>query len=453
MLLYLTSAIYVFRKFYPLIEITPEYEAVLAAIARKDPFVFISGRAGTGKTTLVNYLRNEIQEQVAVVAPTGVAALQVRGMTIHSFFRFPPRLIFPEDDIKKLKDRRLYNKLGVLIIDEISMVRADMIDAIDMFLRVNGPREGRPFGGVQVIFVGDLFQLPPVVRQEEMEVLRERGYEAAYFFNAQILHRTEMTCIELQKIFRQKDKAFTDLLNQVRMNQGVESALQIINDCCYRPLNGGGDNQAITLTTTNQRADSINSKEMRLLDTETRIYKGKIDGKFNIDERNLPSPLDLTLKLGARVMFTANDRNIPRRWMNGSLGKVIQFESDAITVELDVGISQNSRTRHLVEVPIYSWESYQYEFDEKESQIKPVVNGKFEQFPLMLAWAVTIHKSQGKTLEKVRVDLSGGTFAPGQVYVSLSRCTTLEGIELQQPIRTSDIRTDSKVKDFYKKLN
>lgn len=434
-----------------MIEITPEYEAVMAAIARKDPFVFISGRAGTGKTTLVNYLRNHIQDQVAVVAPTGVAALQVKGMTIHSFFRFPPRLIFPEDDIKKLKDRRLYNKLSVLIIDEISMVRADMIDAIDMFLRINGPREGRPFGGVQLIFVGDLFQLPPVVRPEEMEVLRERGYDAAFFFNAKILHRTDMTCIELQKIFRQKDKTFTDLLNHIRINQGAQNAIQIINETCYRPE--GSNRQAITLTTTNQRADSMNAKEMRLLDTETKIYKGKIDGKFNVDERNLPSPLDLTLKLGARVMFTANDRNIPRRWMNGTLGKVIQFGSDSITVEIDMPFSEKSKTRHLVEVPIFSWESYQYEFDEKEKQIKPVVNGKFEQFPLMLAWAVTIHKSQGKTLERVNVDLSGGTFAPGQVYVALSRCTTLEGIELEQPIRISDIKTDQQVKSFYQKLH
>ena len=432
-----------------MIEITPEYEAVLTAISRKDPFIFISGRAGTGKTTLVNYLRNELKEQVAVVAPTGVAALQVRGVTIHSFFRFPPRLIFPENDIKKLKDRRLYNKLGILIIDEISMVRADMIDAIDMFLRVNGPREGKPFGGIQVIFVGDLFQLPPVVRHEEMEVLRERGYDAAYFFNAQVLHRSELTYIELMKIFRQKDKAFTDLLNQIRMNQGAETALKMINDACFHP-GMSGDQQAITLTTTNQRADSMNTKEMRGLDTETRVYKGRVDGKFNIDERNLPSPLDLTLKLGARVMFTANDRNMPRRWMNGTLGKVVQFETESITVELDP--ASGSRMRHLVEVPIFAWESYQYEFDEKENQIKPVVNGKFEQFPLMLAWAVTIHKSQGKTLEKVKVDLSGGTFAPGQVYVALSRCTTLEGIELLQPIRTNDVRTDAHVKDFYRRL-
>ena len=190
---------------------------------------------------------------------------------------------------------------------------------------------------------------------------------------------------------------------------------------------------------------------MRLLDTETKIYKGRVDGKFNIDERNLPSPLDLTLKLGARVMFTANDRNIPRRWMNGSLGKVVHFDTETIRVELD-SQKDAGNTRHLVEVPIFAWESYQYEFDEKEQQIKPVVNGKYEQFPLMLAWAVTIHKSQGKTLEKVKVDLTGGSFAPGQLYVALSRCTTLEGIELLQAIKNNDVRTDAHVIEFYRKL-
>jgi len=433
-----------------LIEITPEYELVLKAISRGDSYIFISGRAGTGKTTLVNYLRSQLTEQVVVVAPTGVAALQVRGVTIHSFFRFPPRLIFPETDIKKLKDRRLYNKLGVLIIDEISMVRADMVDAIDMFLRVNGPREGRPFGGVQVIFVGDLFQLPPVVRSEEMEVLRDRGYDAAYFFNSKALDRNEITYVELKKIFRQKDEYFTNLLNQVRMNQNTQNAIQSINEACYRP-NIVSDSEAITLTTTNQRADRINSEAMRLLNTETKIFKGRVDGKFSVDERNLPSPLDLTLKLGARVMFTANDRNIPRRWMNGSLGKVVQFDTDTIRVELD---SQKNagNTRHWVEVPIFAWESYQYEFDEKEQQIKPVVNGKFEQFPLMLSWAVTIHKSQGKTLENVKVDLTGGSFAPGQLYVALSRCTTLEGIDLLQPLKNNDVRTDQHVIEFYRKL-
>lgn len=435
-----------------MIEITPEYEAVIAAIARKDPFIFISGRAGTGKTTLVNHLRSTCEEEMAVVAPTGVAALQVRGMTIHSFFKFPPRLIFPEEDIKKLKDRRLYNKLGILVIDEVSMVRADMVDAIDMFLRVNGPREGRPFGGVQIIFVGDLFQLPPVVRQEELEVLRSREYEEPYFFHAMALRNRELTFIELKKIFRQKDETFTQLLNQIRINQASEQALRIINDTCHRP-ELPKDEHAIVLTTTNQRAHNINQQAMQNLDTTTKIYKGKVEGKFNIDERNLPSPLDLTLKLGARVMFTANDKNIPRRWMNGSLGKVLNFSNDAVTIEIDPPLGKSSRYATFVDVPVFTWESYQYEFDEKMNQIKPVINGSFQQFPLMLAWAVTIHKSQGKTLERVRVDLAGGAFAPGHVYVALSRCTTLEGIDLVRPIKTMDVRGNSHIQDFYRRLS
>ncbi len=429
-----------------MIEITPEYEEVLAAIARKDPYIFVSGRAGTGKTTLVNHLRNTIETQMAVVAPTGVAALQVRGVTIHSFFRFPPRLIFPEEDIKKLKDRRLYNKLGLLIIDEISMVRADMVDAIDMFLRVNGPREGRPFGGVQVMFVGDLFQLPPVVRHEEMEVLRSREYEAPYFFHAMVLRGQELTYIELQKIFRQKDVSFTTLLNQIRTNQSLTDALDIINHTCFMP-DQTESKDSITLTTTNQRADSINQREMNALDSDEKVYRGKVAGKFNTDERNLPAPLELKLKMGARVMFTANDKAMPRRYMNGTLAKVISMDSETIIVEVEAG-----RKKNYIEVSGYEWESYQYEYDDKTEQIKPVANGKYEQFPLMLAWAVTIHKSQGKTLEKVRIDLSGGTFAPGQVYVALSRCTTLEGIRLQKPIKALDVRADQLVKDFYRRL-
>jgi ATP-dependent DNA helicase PIF1 len=435
-----------------LIEITPEYEAVLAAIERKDPYIFISGRAGTGKSTLVNYLRTNSTEELAVVAPTGVAALQVRGMTIHSFFKFPPRLIFPEEDIKKLKDRRLYNKLGILVIDEVSMVRADMVDAIDMFLRVNGPRLGRPFGGVQIIFVGDLFQLPPVVRAEELEVLRSRDYEEPYFFHAMALRNRELTFIELKKIFRQKDESFTSLLNQVRINQGVEQALRIINDSCYQPNNPSND-QAIVLTTTNQRADNINQQAMSALNTTTKIYRGRMEGKFVVDERNLPSPMDLTLKLDARVMFTANDKNIPRKWMNGSLGKVVQFSTDSVTVELDPPVGKTSKYSNFVEVPVFTWESYQYEYDDKLDQIKPVVNGSFQQFPLMLAWAVTIHKSQGKTLERVTVDLAGGAFAPGQVYVALSRCTTLEGINLAKPIKTMDVRSNSHIQHFYRRLS
>ena len=434
-----------------MIEITPEYEAVLAAIERKDPYIFISGRAGTGKSTLVNYLRSNSIQELAVVAPTGVAALQVRGMTIHSFFKFPPRLIFPEEDIKKLKDRRLYNKLGILVIDEVSMVRADMVDAIDMFLRVNGPREGKAFGGVQIIFVGDLFQLPPVVRAEELEVLRSRDYEEPYFFHAMALRNRELTFIELKKIFRQKDESFTSLLNQVRINQGVEQALRIINDSCYQP-NNPSNNHTIVLTTTNQRADNINQQAMSALNTTTKIYRGRMEGKFVVDERNLPSPMDLTLKLDARVMFTANDKNIPRKWMNGSLGRVVQFSTDCVKVELDPPLGKSSRYSNFVEVPVFTWESYQYEYDDKLDQIKPVVNGSFQQFPLMLAWAVTIHKSQGATLDCALVDVGKDTFEYGQAYVALSRVRSLDGLYIWG-LDTTRIKAHPRVVEFYKGLS
>lgn len=427
-----------------MIEITPEYSEVFAAIERNDPYIFVSGRAGTGKTTLVNHLRNTIDGNVVVVAPTGVAALQVRGVTIHSFFKFPPRLIFPEEDIKKLKDRRLYSKIKLLIIDEISMVRADMVDAIDLFLRVNGPKEGIPFGGVQVIFVGDLFQLPPVVRSEELEVLRSRNYDAPYFFHAMCLHRQELTCVELKKIFRQKDQDFTNLLNAIRVNENISQALEVINANCYQKRDVQG---AITLTTTNNKADSINQREISAIDGMQQVFSGKASGKFNTDERNLPAPMHLSLKIGARVMFTANDKSLPKRWVNGSLGTVIGFGEEVIKIELD-----NPYGKIYVEVSTYTWETYQYELDEMTDQIKPVVVGAYEQFPLMLAWAVTIHKSQGKTLDRVHVDLAGGAFASGQVYVALSRCTTMEGISLARAIRAFDIKCDTYVKDFYQRL-
>ncbi|MCE7527725.1 MULTISPECIES: ATP-dependent RecD-like DNA helicase [unclassified Polynucleobacter] len=429
------------------IEITPEYEAVMEAIARGDPYIFVSGKAGTGKTTLIGYLRENLAGNVVVLAPTGVAALQVRGVTIHSFFRFPPRLIFPEEDIKVLRDKRLYEGMRLLIIDEISMVRADLIDAMDLFLRANGPKRGEPFGGIQVMFVGDLFQLPPVVRSEDMEILRERGYEGAYFFCAMVLHRKAVTMIELQKIFRQKDGEFTQMLNQIRLNEDIDATLERLNAQCFQSATTAKqdlDPLSITLTTTNARADQINNSELVAITSPAKTYLGKLDGKFNIDERNLPSPLHLALKIGAKVMFTANDKDFPKKWVNGSIGVVKELKSDAVKVEI-----QSASYMNTVEVKSFDWESYQYAIEMMSGKIKPNVVGTYTQIPLMLAWAVTIHKSQGKTLDKVRVDLSSGTFASGQVYVALSRCRSIEGISLQKPIQVRDVQCDPEIKRFY----
>lgn len=427
------------------IEITPEYQEVIDAIERHDPYIFVSGKAGTGKTTLVGYLREHISGNVVVVAPTGVAALQVKGVTIHSFFRLPPRLIFPEEDIKPLKDKRLYKDIRLLIIDEISMVRADVIDAIDLFLRANGPHKSQPFGGIQVMFVGDLFQLPPVVSSADMQVLAERGYEGPYFFCAMALHRKDVTMVELSKIFRQKDAHFAGLLNQIRINQEIGEALNILNEQCYKNA-APVDEQTITLTTTNARADQINNAGLRALNTDAKIYTGNTTGKFNVDDRNLPSPNHLTLKVGAKVMFTATDSNFPKRWVNGTIGVVRELLSNSVKV-----VVQNGPYANTVEVKGHQWESYRYDHDMMSGKISPNIIGTFVQIPLMLAWAVTIHKSQGKTLDRIQVDLSSGAFAAGQVYVALSRCTSIEGISLERPIQPRDVSCDQEVKRFYLK--
>jgi len=427
------------------IEITPEYQEVIDAIERHDPYIFVSGKAGTGKTTLIGYLREHIPGNVVVVAPTGVAALQVKGVTIHSFFRLPPRLIFPEEDIKPLKDKRLYKDIRLLIIDEISMVRADLVDAMDLFLRENGPQKGKPFGGIQVMFVGDLFQLPPVVSRGDMEVLAQRGYEGPYFFCAMALHRKEVTMVELSKIFRQKDVHFAGLLNRIRINQDIDEALSTLNDQCYEKAKAVEvDEQTITLTTTNARADQINGAGLRALVTDPKIYAGKTTGKFNIDERNLPSSANLVLKVGAKVMFTATDSNFPKRWVNGTIGVVRELLGDKVKV-----LVKNGPYSNTVEVSGHQWESYRYDHDMMSGKISPSIIGTYEQIPLMLAWGVTIHKSQGKTLDKVRVDLSSGAFASGQVYVALSRCTSIEGISLERPIEPKDVRCDPEIKHFY----
>jgi ATP-dependent exoDNAse (exonuclease V) alpha subunit len=425
------------------IEITPDYQAVIDAIERHDPYIFVSGKAGTGKTTLIGYLREHISGNVVVVAPTGVAALQVKGVTIHSFFRLPPRLIFPEEDIKPLKDKRLYKDIRLLIIDEISMVRADVVDAMDLFLRENGPQKGKPFGGIQVMFVGDLFQLPPVVSRADMEVLAERGYEGPYFFCAMSLHRKDVTMIELSKIFRQKDEHFASLLNRIRINQDIDEALDTLNAQCYETKKEI-DEQTITLTTTNARADQINGAGLRALTADPKTYAGKTTGKFNIDERNLPSSANLVLKVGAKVMFTATDSGFPKRWVNGTIGVVRELLGDKVKV-----LVKNGPYSNTVEVTVHQWESYRYDHDMMSGKISPSIIGTYIQIPLMLAWGVTIHKSQGKTLEKVKVDLSSGAFASGQVYVALSRCTSIEGISLERPIEPKDVRCDPEIKRFY----
>ncbi len=420
------------------IEITEEYRTVAKLIDARFPIVFVSGKAGTGKTTLIHYLRHT-NKNVVVVAPTGVAALNVMGTTIHSYFRFPPRIV-TDEDIKEVKDRRLYTKLDLLVVDEISMVRADLVDAMDKFLRVNGKHQDRPFGGTQLLLVGDLFQLPPVVTRSEESVLFARKYSSPFFFSAKSLENCQLAPVELGKIFRQRDPVFTDMLNKVRVAEELDTVIPKINTTCSAP---GTDSQhIITLTCTNVAADQVNARELARLPGEPRVFVGEVSGRFAVEDEKLPAPLNLELKLGAQVMFTKNAEQ--KRWVNGTLGRVIAFKESSIQVEL---ITDHPGALH--EVQRVKWESFKYVYDYANDKIKPVTTGQYIQYPLMLAWAVTIHKSQGKTLERVRVDLGDGAFASGQVYVALSRCRSLSDISLARPIDQQEVKCDQRIKRFY----
>ena len=419
------------------IEVTEEYAVVRKLLEGGASAVFVTGNAGTGKTTLIRYVVNALDKACAVVAPTGVAALNIGGATIHSFCRLPPR-IHEDRDIRELPDRRLLRRLELLIIDEISMVRCDLLDAVDKSLRLNRSSE-EPFGGVSLLLVGDMFQLPPVVEEEERPVLESRGYRSPYFFSSLALQESGLFPMELTRVFRQTDPEFVRLLNHIRIGESGEEVLNAVNRQCVHREKAQG---AITLTPTNRLADTINEAGMAALPGPPRTYMGKVTGEFKPGRDKVPSPYDLTLKVGARVMFTKNDEL--RRWVNGTLGEVERLEEDAVFVRT-AGTAGNV----VHSVGPVTWNKYRYVYDSASRKIVAKKVGSYRQFPLMPAWAVTIHKSQGKTLDSVLVDFGAGTFAPGQAYVALSRCRRLEDVHLVRPLRASDIRCDPVVRRFY----
>lgn len=420
------------------IVVTPEYLHVVQVIETGCPVVFVTGNAGTGKSTLIHYLRHALKDRkrLAVIAPTGVAALNVEGETVHSFFHLPPR-IHSDDDIRLVADRRLYQKLDLLVIDEVSMVRCDVLDSVDKFLRKNRESE-TPFGGVQLLLVGDLCQLPPVVTRNERAALRAVGYKSPFFFSSFSLQRTALVYVELTVNYRQDDEEFIRLLNAVRVADELDRCISIINSKCGNH-DGAHD---ITLTSRNAEADAINAERMRQLQGHEFLFMGTYEGDFHMEDR-LPAPLNLKLKAGAHVMFTKNDAG--RRWVNGSLGVVHDVGSNSIRVAVGSSASVHDVQRE-------SWDKYRYVYDAEGDRIVAERTGRYIQFPLMLAWAVTIHKCQGRTLDKVLIDLGSGAFASGQVYVALSRCRQLEGIRLARPIRPSDIKCNPMVQRFYSAL-
>lgn len=421
------------------LHLSGDFKYVLDAIEKKGTSMFVTGRAGTGKSTLLKLFKNTTRKRVVILAPTGIAALNVGGQTIHSFFGFPGRPLTARD-IKKKRQRSLYKKMDILVIDEISMVRADLLDAIDRFLQLNRDNP-KPFGGVQVVFFGDLFQLPPVVAHQAEKLLFSTFYDSPYFFSAKVMQDFELEMLELGKIYRQEGRHFLRLLEAVRMNTADYDDLEDLNER-YNP-NFDPEEFWVTLSSTNRIVDRINERELDKLTSREYIYPADISGEFN----PLMYPTEALLKFreGAQVMFIKNDAE--RGFVNGTIGKIIELDEDLIRVV----ILENDREK-LIDVPILEWEILKYTVSKKNpEEIETEVVGTFKQYPLRLAWAVTIHKSQGKTFDRVIIDLGRGAFAHGQTYVALSRCRTLEGIVLRQSIRQKDIMVDEIVIDFYER--
>ena len=426
----------------PQVEINEQFQHALDIMEDSDRSIFITGRAGTGKSTLLSYFRHTTRKKVAVLAPTGVAALNVKGQTIHSFFRFKPGIT--PDRVKKPRltnKESIYCKLDIIIIDEISMVRADLLDCVDRFLRLNGPEADRPFGGIQMAFIGDLYQLPPVVTGGEKEVFQSL-YETPYFYGARVFDSFEMEFVELEKIYRQHDEQFITLLNGIRNNSVTGEGLELLNERYQPDFEPPPEDFYVYLTTTNRLAEEINGKRLAGLKGRLYTFTGSIEGEFG--QEYLATKIDLEVKVGAQIMMLNNDTE--GRWVNGSIGKI-------------TGITQNGKGEDIivaeladdeeVEITPFTWEIYR--FFVEGGGLQSEVIGKFTQYPLMLAWAITIHKGQGKTFDKVIIDIGSGTFAHGQMYVALSRCTTLGGIVLKNPALKKHIWTNYQVMDFLTK--
>jgi len=420
------------------IQLSKEFIYALDQMENGTEPLFITGRAGTGKSTLLNIFTSTTKKRVVVLAPTGIAALNVKGQTIHSFFRFPPKMLNRED-INKRRNHYLYKKVDTIVIDEISMVRVDMLDNIDQFLQINRDNP-QLFGGVQMIFFGDLFQLPPIVANPVERQLITQRYDSPYFFSSfaiQSLEHFEM--LELHKVYRQEERRFIRLLDSIRMREFDYDDMEELNER-HVPIEGDMDFY-ITLSARNNTVNSINTKRLDEIEYPSFYYPAKIAGQFNPSIQ--PTKAILECKLGAQVMFIKNDPE--KKFVNGTIGKIVDISQDHIKVVVKDKFEENQ----YIDVERLDWEVSKYVLDEKTGNIKTQVIGTFTQYPLKLAWAITIHKSQGQTFDNVIIDIGKGAFEYGQTYVALSRCRTLGGIVLKRPIRPQDVIVDQKVIDFY----
>lgn len=415
-------------------EINSEIKEVLDILENSNQNVFLTGKAGTGKSTLLRYFRATTNKYPVVVAPTGVAAVNVQGQTIHSFFGWG--IDVTPEKVRRVSYERsqIYRKMRMLIIDEISMVRADLYECIDRFLRLNTGQPEKPFGGVQVVVIGDLYQLPPVVTTQEKRYF-EQVYKSPFFFSTEAFSKANFRKFELNTVYRQKDQMFVSALNAIREGVASPEHIDLLNESVIQNEPKDFD-EYVHLVTTNKMAKEINDARMSRLPDKPVTYKGSMFGTFT--EKNAPTDPELSLKRGAQVMLLNNDRE--RRWVNGDVVKVVQTKTESIVVEFD--------DESVQEVIPHTWETVRFVFDEEEQKIIPKKIGGFTQIPAKPAWAMTIHKAQGKTFEKVFIDLGSGAFAAGQTYVALSRCKSLQGLKLATPLVLDDVFVNEQVREF-----